>query len=155
MFWNPCILIQCAWFGIWIKSVKPKVKNMWEKKVDKKNFCLFPFGRSWEESSTWMPSHSVCPRLHHEPEQAWKGVLQYRCGRFNFYGFKALPEPQTYWIRSTGNCLVSQKEKKEHCIPKIFIYYHCKGGYFFIHICLLVLNWFALNMMGHGPGKNT
>lgn len=85
--------------------------------------------RKWQKSS--FSSHSAglerwaplgCPvtvfvhGLHHEPEQAWKGVLQYRCGRFNFYGFKALPEPQTYRIGSTGNCLVSQRKKNKQKI---------------------------------------
>lgn len=112
---NPCIFSQCECFGCWNRKWKAKSG----KRV--KNWApLFPFThcRSWEESSTWMPSHSVCPRRHHEPEQAWKGVLQYRCGRFNFYGFKALPEPQTHRIRSTGNCLVSPRKKDK------------KSGYF-------------------------
>lgn len=50
---------------------------------------------------------ATVPRRNHEPQQAWKGILQYRCGRLDFYGFKALPEPQAHWVRSTGNCLVS------------------------------------------------
>lgn len=63
------------------------------------------------------PATEFASRRHNEPEQAWEGVLQYRCGRFNFYGFKALPEPQTHRIWSTGNCLVSLKEKhlSQHC----------------------------------------
>lgn len=101
VFWKFLYFICMIFFFLVPGSVTLKVKSLF----------LLSLCRSWEESSTWMPSHSVCPRLHHEPEQAWKRVLQYRCGRFNFYGFKALPEPQTHWIRSTGNCLVSQRKK--------------------------------------------
>ena len=52
----------------------------------------------------------VCPRLHDEQEQAWEGVLQYRCGRFNVHGLKTLPEPPTHRIRSAGDRLVSSRQ---------------------------------------------
>lgn len=93
---------------------------------NKQTTPLFPFTlcRCWGENSTWMPSHSICPRLHHEPEQAWKGVLQYRCGRFNFYGFKALSEPQTHRIGSTGNSLVSPRKKRKSKKRDIFTWFH-------------------------------
>ncbi len=106
---NPCVLVQCECFSCWKR--KCEIKG-WKRVKTWQPLFLFTHCRSWEESSTWMPSHSVCPRLHHEPEQAWKGVLQYRCGRLDVYGFKALPEPQTHRIRSTGNSLVSQRGEK-------------------------------------------
>lgn len=80
-----------------------------------------------------MTSRSFCPRLHHEPEQAWKGVLQHRCGWFNLYRFKALPEPETHWIRSTGNCVVSQRKKSLAIIKDVlFLFFNLS----FLFVCL-------------------
>lgn len=123
-----------------LKKKKKKTDRKWQP------LFLFTHCRSWEESSTWMPSHSVCPRLHHEPEQAWKGVLQYRCGRFNFYGFKALPEPQTHWIRSTGNCLVRKKYWKK-LIDLISLFWS-----FQMHLKGFIRAWSLNNCHGNSKG---
>lgn len=82
------------------------------------------------------PATRFASRRHDEPEQAREGVLQHRCGRFNVYGLKALPEPQTHRIWSAGDRLVSVRRRaarrakltgaKSHRWAQDLVFWLCK-----------------------------
>lgn len=52
-------------------------------------------------------SESSIGRFQHEQEQERARILQPRCWGFDIHSTKAIPEPKTYWLGSSGNRVVS------------------------------------------------